>query len=485
MPIRRIFDIIGPKGFIPNGINWNNTDMMWDYNFFITHDFINKFNNVYTQVSVYDCNLNIGECRDIHIGELVYNSTQNIIENNTNENFYYTIHPFGNSGIANGIDISYHEGQHCFDFISKKAIEYSKAKNFYFIFDYSSEGCIDGNLFESIHKACERTGINASKVIVITAAMNTYDIYKEYLDNQPKSPKNLLYTTFYPWSLLAKSKDTEAILFQDNIVNFNGNKNVNSLMKESDLDLLTNRSKKSLCLNRRLAPHRLILISYLIDEGLFDETNTSFDIKMLYTPDAGFDLINGSGFDDKPYMTGQDFINKIIKGFRTLVKKEKNVLDYDNIWDVWGFGFESAKLYKETYFSITTETLFYEAGDYISEKTFKPFQHLHPFVLIGRPGVLKYLQSLGFKTFADYWDESYDDIEDNSLRMQKVLGVIKTLINKTNEEWDVLNEELKPILIHNRNNLLSYDAKKVGNCYIKNLNTLIKNEPNQKNYHLL
>ena len=50
MPIRRIFDIIGPKGFIPNGINWNNTDMMWDYNFFITHDFINKFNNVYTQV---------------------------------------------------------------------------------------------------------------------------------------------------------------------------------------------------------------------------------------------------------------------------------------------------------------------------------------------------------------------------------------------------------------------------------------------------
>jgi hypothetical protein len=49
----------------------------------------------------------------------------------------------------------------------------------------------------------------------------------------------------------------------------------------------------------------------------------------------------------------------------------------------------------------------------------------------------------------------------------------------------VLNEELKPILIHNRNNLLSYDAKKVGNCYIKNLNTLIKNEPNQKNYHLL
>jgi hypothetical protein len=196
-------------------------------------------------------------------------------------------------------------------------------------------------------------------------------------------------------------------------------------------------------------------------------------------------LVQGSGFDNELYMTDQDFKNKILKGYHSLVKKEKNILDYDDINGVWGFGFESSKLYEESYFSITTETLFYEAGNYISEKTFKPFQHLHPFILIGRPGVLKYLQSLGFKTFGDYWDESYDDIEDNSLRMQKLLGVIKTLINKTNEEWDKLNKELKPILIHNRNNLLSFDVKKVGNTYIKNLNTLINNEPNQKNYYLL
>ena len=105
MRIRRVFDVIGPRGFVPNGINWNNTDIMWDFNFHVTHDFTEKFNSVYTQVSVYDCNLNIQSdyINDIHVGALNYNSNQNVITNNPSENFYYTIHPFGNSGISTGI----------------------------------------------------------------------------------------------------------------------------------------------------------------------------------------------------------------------------------------------------------------------------------------------------------------------------------------------------------------------------------------------
>ena len=58
MLIRRIFDILGPKGYVPNGINWKNTNILWDYNFHITHDFIREFNRTYTEASVYDCNLN-------------------------------------------------------------------------------------------------------------------------------------------------------------------------------------------------------------------------------------------------------------------------------------------------------------------------------------------------------------------------------------------------------------------------------------------
>lgn len=484
MIIRRVFDILGPKGFVPNGINWKHTNYLWEHNFYITHDFIDKFNKDYTQMSVYDCNLNLPMefLKDNHINNLHYNSHSNTVQN-SQENYFYTIHPFGNVNISTGADISYHENLHCLDFISKKAIDYSKAKNFYFIFDYSSEGDIQSNLFRTIHEACSRNNINPSKVIVITSSMNTNDIYKEYLKEEPQD--NLLYTCFYPWSLLAKAKDTNKILFEDNIIEFNGNSNVNTLMSLDEFDTLTNRNKKSLCLNRRLGPHRILIISYLLEQGIFDDTLTSFDINMVHREDAGMDLVQGSGHNDEPYMKDQDFKNLIMSGFRKMSKREKNTLDYDDINSVWGFGFESSDLYKQTYFSITTETLFYELGDYISEKTWKPMAHLHPFVFVGRPHILKYLKKLGFKTFGDYWDESYDDIEDNSDRIIKVLEVIESLIKKSNEEWDELNKSLKPILEHNRKVLLSYQEGKVGNTYIKNLNKLISHEPNQENYNLL
>ena len=131
------------------------------------------------------------------------------------------------------------------------------------------------------------------------------------------------------------------------------------------------------------------------------------------------------------------------------------------------------------------ETLFYELGNYLSEKTWKPIQHLHPFVFVGRSWNVKVRRSLGFKTFSDFWDESYDTIEDNPTRMDKICEVVSFLLNKSKEEWDELNKKLKPILIHNRNLLLTFQEYNVGNIYKNKLDELISDEPNQKNYYLL
>ena len=40
--------------------------------------------------------------------------------------------------------------------------------------------------------------------------------------------------------------------------------------------------------------------------------------------------------------------------------------------------------------------------------------HCHPFVMVSKKGTLKYLRDIGFKTFGDFWDESYDDEEDDN-----------------------------------------------------------------------
>ena len=60
----------------------------------------------------------------------------------------------------------------------------------------------------------------------------------------------------------------------------------------------------------------------------------------------------------------------------------------------------------------------------MSEKTFKPLAFYHPFVVYGRPGVLKRLHYLGFETFPELFDESYDQIEDDQARLSQVVSAI-------------------------------------------------------------
>jgi hypothetical protein len=152
------------------------------------------------------------------------------------------------------------------------------------------------------------------------------------------------------------------------------------------------------------------------------------------------------------------------------------VVDYEDFESIWGFAFETKDIYEKTYFSIVPETLFYEIGVYISEKALKPIAHLHPFVMVGRPGILKTLKRIGFKTFSDFWDESYDEIENNSDRIIAVYEIIKKLILLTNEEWDEMIEKMIHILEYNRNHLLKYNHKYVANMYMKNLNKIINGE---------
>jgi hypothetical protein len=312
--------------------------------------------------------------------------------------------------------------------------------------------------------------------------MNTRDLYQKYL-NENKEEKQF-YTAYYPWPFLPKRGELKTYFENVESFSFNGIKNNISFMDEIDFNNNLKREKKCLILNRRLAPHRIILLSLLQSDKLLDNIECSFDLSLAHTDDLGLDLANGYTYDSEPYIKDSNIQSQIINGFFKLKKIKKKTVDYDNVGRVWGFGFEHKEPYLKTYFSVITETIFYEHGHYISEKTFKGFQHLHPFVVVGKPGILKYLQSKGFKTFSEFWDETYDTIQDNSDRMIKVYELIKSLIFKSDDEWIELNKKLLPILKHNRKHLLSFDEEFVNSTYINNLNNLLQHEPNQENYFL-
>lgn len=87
-----------------------------------------------------------------------------------------------------------------------------------------------------------------------------------------------------------------------------------------------------------------------------------------------------------------------------------------------------------------------------SEKTIRPILYMNPFVINGDVGTLAHLQDLGFKTFGDFWDESYDLTENIDERQKKIINIIKGLKNKN---LQMLYSQMQSTLEHNRNLLIN------------------------------
>lgn len=83
--------------------------------------------------------------------------------------------------------------------------------------------------------------------------------------------------------------------------------------------------------------------------------------------------------------------------------------------------------YDQTYFSIVVETSVNSQPNsrlFITEKTYKPLAFQHPFVVYGNIGTLTQLKKLGFVTFDNLFDESYDSISNPIRRASAIIQCI-------------------------------------------------------------
>jgi hypothetical protein len=85
------------------------------------------------------------------------------------------------------------------------------------------------------------------------------------------------------------------------------------------------------------------------------------------------------------------------------------------------------QVYNNTAYSIVCETFYDNAFNFYTEKIAKPMLARRMFVVFTSCGYLKNLRSLGFETFGDIIDESYDLIEDNTERWDQACRQLKRL----------------------------------------------------------
>lgn len=93
--------------------------------------------------------------------------------------------------------------------------------------------------------------------------------------------------------------------------------------------------------------------------------------------------------------------------------------------------------YSKIALDIVNETVFNYPHRYISEKTIRPILQKRMFIILGPARMLEQLHSMGFVTFDDILNESYDQITDPE---ERFLAVIKSIQDFCQLDIDQIKE---------------------------------------------
>ena len=111
-------------------------------------------------------------------------------------------------------------------------------------------------------------------------------------------------------------------------------------------------------------------------------------------------------------------------------------------------------VYNQTAYSVVAETCWQDNFAFFTEKTAKPIMAQRLFVMFAGAGYLANLRKLGFKTFGDVIDESYDTETDALVRWQLAWDQVKWLSEQPQAE---ILERIRPTVEHNARVMLTTD----------------------------
>jgi hypothetical protein len=168
------------------------------------------------------------------------------------------------------------------------------------------------------------------------------------------------------------------------------------------------RPYKFLFLNGRARPHRKYLLERLQDllnSAIWTNLDTGNGaIKLL---DSKYEFAD---FNMNIDTAGQSFVkNQLFPG------------------NTWGDVIMEARPYSDTYFSLVTETVHAYPYSFRTEKIWKPVAIGHPWIVVANQGFYKDMHRMGFRSFGHLIDETFDSIENNQDRLERVAQIVQDL----------------------------------------------------------
>ncbi len=357
-----------------------------------------------------------------------------------------------------------------------------------FIIDYTCEGESHDYYFKFIDRMIEEDKIKSSNIYFISndqALVENYDTWvKKY--NVPKIniiTANKHITLSREWIMDKKRFPIE------------------------DFKVDRIREKKFTCLNGVFKQFRTLIVTELFRNGL---ENDGY-ISIIGNYGCGIlDHFNLKGVvTDKSSTKENKIFEKYLKELNLYYKEEvypklplvidmekdttfgKTVVDYyknnrdgENLENIDKFTEEVSsyvttsyvhEMYTNSYFNILTETSYnwkrkviVNNSVFLTEKTLKPIFGMQPFIVVTNSRYLEFLRKLGFETFPEFFDESYDEIEHPLERMNAIVKEVTKICSLPKKELHNKYYSIFDKLEHNRNRLseILFDKKIIFGNYL-------------------
>jgi len=241
------------------------------------------------------------------------------------------------------------------------------------------------------------------------------------------------------------------------------------------------KTKHFICLNRQPKIHRILLVYELYQRNLISKSIVSC---MQPGHEQDYAIYQHTNeVTDHVYRTNDYAIKDFIK---TLPYDLDNFKNSGVWWEIFKDDEIEyiTKFYSQCCFDIVSET---HVKDYfVTEKTTKPIFYKMPFMVLSSPGYLNYLRSLGFETFPELFDESYDEEVDLVRRIEKIANQAAKLCRLDLQDLQNKILTVNDKLEHNRHHLIHLNlSNKLINSLSNSKYKIRTSYNNSATYHLV
>jgi hypothetical protein len=299
--------------------------------------------------------------------------------------------------------------------------------NIYALVTVLYEGWVHDKFFDELHKFFEHLKFPLERVVYVNNCYNGEEIYKNYCERRSITPS--INVEYFPSFRFDKTNLEHVSEKYKNIEYVPGP-----------------RKKDFLCFQRRWSDHRVAFYLDMHRKGLLDKFYMSMDATQ---PESG------ASYESNAVYLGQRYPQ-----FKYTTEEIKDaqaslplILDTHNFssYPMESNEFDTEQYFKDSLINIISETFFFNKEIHITEKTFKPIAFMQPFIMMGAVGSLQHVKDMGFKTFSEFWDESYDTIRNDAKRYDKIVKLV--------EEIAAWSEEKKLEFSYNVKDIVEFNSK--------------------------